>query len=137
QLASKKHRESASYLYDGVGHGGGSSSAKANTRDRNNRYNSRHKVRRSFSVRMVYCAFAPRAKDGGVSDGCGEARSENLLDITGAPGVEFLAPAERLLCSQLHLLPGYYMVIKEAMIQECARAGCLKKNNISGLAVLD
>lgn len=47
-----------------------------------------------------------------MEDGGEEARGDNLLDLTGAPGVEFLAPAERLLCSQLHLLPGYYLVIK-------------------------
>ena len=50
-----------------------------------------------------------------MSDGTGEggdARSDNLLNLTGAPGVEFLSPPERLLCSELHLLPGYYLVIK-------------------------
>ncbi|CAN0162413.1 unnamed protein product [Ectocarpus sp. 6 AP-2014] len=120
ELASKKHRESASYLYEGVGQGGSSTSSKANIRnirDRNNRYSNRQ-------------------KDGG-GDGGGEANNDNLLDISGAPGVEYLSPAERVLCSQLHLLPGYYLVIKNAMIQECARAGCLKKKRLPDLAVLD
>lgn len=44
QEASKKHRESASYLYDAHGSGSG----KSNMRDRNNRYTSRHKVRAFF-----------------------------------------------------------------------------------------
>ena len=59
------------------------------------------------------CAFW--FQDGGSSDGRdGEdgARGENLLDITGAPGYEYLAPAERLLCSQLHMTPGPYLVVK-------------------------
>ncbi|CAN0373488.1 unnamed protein product [Pylaiella littoralis] len=127
QLASRKHRESASYLYDdphsSSSSSGGGGGAKGNSsRDRTSRYSS------------------SRHKDGGASDGGeggDEARNQNRLDISGAPGVEFLAPAERLLCSQLHLLPGYYLVIKNSMIQECARAGCLKRNNLSGLAILD
>lgn len=40
QLASKKHRESASYLYDA--HGSGSS--KGTMRERSSRYSNRHKV---------------------------------------------------------------------------------------------
>ncbi|CAM9351595.1 unnamed protein product, partial [Laminaria digitata] len=114
ELASQKHRESASYLYDGHSNG------KGTTGDRNKRYSNRNK--------------------GGMSDGTGEgadARSDNLLNLTGAPGVEFLSPPERLLCSELHLLPGYYLVIKEAMIQECVRAGFLKRNNLSGLILMD
>lgn len=54
-------------------------------------------------------------QDGGSSDGRdGEdgARGENLLDITGAPGNEYLAPAERQLCSQLHMTPGPYLAVK-------------------------
>eukprot|EP00903_Cladosiphon_okamuranus_P018342 g16874.t1 len=117
ELASKKHRESASYLYDA--HGSGSS--KGTMRERNNRYTSRR-------------------KDGGSSDGKdGEegGDGENLMDITGAPGYEYLSPAERLLCSQLHMTPGPYLAIKHAMIQECARAGFLKKNNISRLSIIE
>ena len=51
QLASKKHRESASYLYDA--HGSGSS--KGTMRERNSRYTSRHKV---CWVRLVSVRFA-------------------------------------------------------------------------------
>ena len=54
-------------------------------------------------------------QDGGFSDGRdgGEGGGgDNLLDITGAPGYEYLAPAERLLCSQLHMTPGPYLAIK-------------------------
>lgn len=49
-----------------------------------------------------------------MSDGNGDdgRNGNNLLDVEGAPGVEYLSPAERVLCSQLHLLPGYYLVIK-------------------------
>lgn len=49
-----------------------------------------------------------------MSDGNGDdgRNGNNLLDVEGAPGVEYLSPAERALCSQLHLLPGYYLVIK-------------------------
>lgn len=48
-----------------------------------------------------------------MSDGNGEdGRGGNLLDVDGAPGVEYLSPKERLLCSQLHLLPGYFLSIK-------------------------
>ncbi|CAM9384022.1 unnamed protein product [Ectocarpus sp. 12 AP-2014] len=114
ELASQKHRESASYLYDGH------ASAKGNTGDRNRRYKDRN-------------------KGGGMSDGNGDdgRNGNNLLDVEGAPGVEYLSPAERALCSQLHLLPGYYLVIKNAMIQECVKSGCLKKSNLAGLATLD
>lgn len=58
-------------------------------------------------------------QDGGSSDGRdGEdgARRENLLDITGAPGYEYLAPAERLLCSQLHMTPGPYLAVKVSVL---------------------
>lgn len=51
----------------------------------------------------------------GISDGAEEETPEgggNLMDLTGTPGVHFLSPAERRLCSELHLLPGYYLVIK-------------------------
>lgn len=48
----------------------------------------------------------------GEGHGEEDGRGNNLLDLTGAPGVEFLSPPERLLCSQLHLLPGYFLVIK-------------------------
>lgn len=54
-------------------------------------------------------------QDGGSSDGRdgGDgARGENLMDITGAPGYEYLSPSERLLCSQLHMTPGPYLAIK-------------------------
>lgn len=54
-------------------------------------------------------------QDGGSSDGRDGAdggRGENLMDITGAPGYEYLAPAERLLCSQLHMTPGPYLIVK-------------------------
>ncbi|CAM9191900.1 unnamed protein product [Ectocarpus sp. 8 AP-2014] len=114
ELASQKHRESASYLYDGH------ASAKGSTGDRNRRYKDRN-------------------KGGGMSDGNGDdgRNGNNLLDVEGAPGVEYLSPAERALCSQLHLLPGYYLVIKNAMIQECVKSGCLKKSNLAGLATLD
>ncbi|CAN0178573.1 unnamed protein product [Ascophyllum nodosum] len=119
-LASKKHRESASYLYDGHTKGTnstkGTKGTKGGNRDRSNRYTS-------------------RSKDG--ADGDEDGRGSNLLDLTGAPGVEFLSPAERLLCSQLHLLPGYFLVIKDAMVQECIRSGCLKRKSLSNLAVMD
>lgn len=78
-----------------------------------------------------------------MSDGNGEgddARGSNLMDLTGAPGVEFLSPAERLLCSQLHLLPGYYLVVKVSLCfvvygggdrwgggGVCVRACCLSR----------
>lgn len=52
----------------------------------------------------------------GNGDGGEDARGSNLMDLTGAPGVEFLSPAERLLCSQLHLLPGYYLVVKVGLV---------------------
>lgn len=53
---------------------------------------------------------------GDAPDGNGESSEEapgpDLMDLTDAPGVEYLAPAERQLCSELHLLPGYYLVVK-------------------------
>lgn len=34
-------------------------------------------------------------------------------------------------------LPAVFVVRQDAMIQECARAGCLKRKNIANLAVMD
>lgn len=34
------------------------------------------------------------------------------MDLTNAPGVEYLSPSEKSLCSELHILPGYYLVVK-------------------------
>ncbi|CAN0466733.1 unnamed protein product, partial [Ascophyllum nodosum] len=74
-LASKKHRESASYLYDGHTKGTnstkGTKGTKGGNRDRSNRYTS-------------------RSKDG--ADGDEDGRGSNLLDLAGA--LEwFLSPA--------------------------------------------
>eukprot|EP00752_Nemacystus_decipiens_P012859 g11385.t1 len=117
ELASQKHRESASYLYDGHAAAKGGSSIG----DRSRRYKDRNK--------------------GGMSDGHGdgsdESRNGNLLDLESAPGVDYISADEQRLCSQLHLLPGYYLAIKNAMIQECVKSGCLKKNNIANLSTLD
>eukprot|EP00903_Cladosiphon_okamuranus_P017935 g16503.t1 len=117
ELASQKHRESASYLYDGHATAKGGSS----TGDRSRRYKDRNK--------------------GGVSDGHGDGgedgRNGNLLELESAPGVDYISADEQRLCSQLHLLPGYYLAIKNAMIQECVKSGCLKKNNLANLSTLD
>ena len=48
----------------------------------------------------------------GRGDGGGEHRGGNLLDLTGAPGLEYMSEAEILLCSQLHMMPSYYLTIK-------------------------
>lgn len=48
----------------------------------------------------------------GNGDGGDDAPKDNLLDVEGAPGVDYLSPPERVLCSQLRLLPAYYLVIK-------------------------
>ena len=58
----------------------------------------------------------------GPAGGACERPSENLLDLTGAPGLEYLSEAEILLCSQLHIIPPYYLGIK-ASVQGLAHAG--------------
>lgn len=60
-------------------------------------------------VKIGFCVWYVLHQDGGSSDGRDggeEARGENLTDITGAPGYDYLAPAERVLCSQLQMTPG-------------------------------
>lgn len=49
----------------------------------------------------------------GHGDGCDESRNgNNLLELESAPGVDYISADEQLLCSQLHVLPGYYLAIK-------------------------
>lgn len=50
-----------------------------------------------------------------VSDGSADmedGRTSDMMDLSSAPGVEYLSTPERRLCSELHLLPGYYLVVK-------------------------
>eukprot|EP00904_Undaria_pinnatifida_P006489 jgi/Undpi1/2970/HiC_scaffold_14.g06347.m1 len=97
-----------------------------------------------FLATSVYLEYQTRlhwgrgwGRTSGRGDGGGEHRGGNLLDLTGAPGLEYMSEAEILLCSQLHMMPSYYLTIKAAMLQECARAGFLKRKNLSGLVRLD
>eukprot|EP00904_Undaria_pinnatifida_P006436 jgi/Undpi1/2922/HiC_scaffold_14.g06299.m1 len=73
----------------------------------------------------------------GPAGGACERPSENLLDLTGAPGLEYLSEAEILLCSQLHIIPPYYLGMKTAILQECVRTGSLTKQNASSVVQMD
>ena len=52
-------------------------------------------------------------QEGGAgASGLGHGGSANVLDVTGATGLEFLSQPEILLCSRLHMLPKYYLAVK-------------------------
>jgi transcriptional adapter 2-alpha len=60
------------------------------------------------------------------------------LNITGADGHDLLTTSEADLCSKLRILPRAYLVIKETLLGEYQKRGCvLKKRQARGLVKID
>lgn len=68
--------------------------------------------------------------------GFGEADSEKLVceKLTGA---ELLSRTEMCLCTSLKIAPHQYMIVKEVMVRENARMGCLRKKDAKAIIRLD
>ena len=116
ELALKKQRESASYLYE-------SGRQQSGGRERSNRWLNRE-----------------RGEDGTNDKKRGSMRGRGgsiPLDLTGAPGAELLTPKEKDLCSELRLLPKHYMVIKDTLIRESFRLGFLDKKSARQMLKID
>jgi transcriptional adapter 2-alpha len=58
------------------------------------------------------------------------------LDLTGMEGLDLLSASERQLCSELRLIPRHYLIVKEAMLDECFRRGYLKKSQARQLLTI-
>ncbi|CAM9135958.1 unnamed protein product [Choristocarpus tenellus] len=116
EIAAKKHKEAAGYLYDTYNTKNGSN------RERSNRYHN-------------------RAKDGDglVTPGEGgkEEKEDQPLDLTDAPGVDLLSNEERELCSTLMMLPNYYLAVKNVMVQAFTKQGYLRKASANKLVTLE
>lgn len=64
--------------------------------------------------------------------------STNPLDISSAPDVDLLTPDERVLCSQLRIMPKPYLAIKETLFKELLKnGGVLKKKTAKDLLKVD
>jgi transcriptional adapter 2-alpha len=64
--------------------------------------------------------------------------STNPLDISSAPDVDLLTPDERVLCSQLRIMPKPYLAIKETLFKELLKTGgVLKKKTAKELLKVD
>ncbi|CAM9392328.1 unnamed protein product [Choristocarpus tenellus] len=116
EIAAKKHKEAAGYLYDTYNTKNGSN------RERSNRYHN-------------------RAKDGDglVTPGEGghNGKEGKRLDLSNAPGVDLLSNEERELCSTLLMLPHYYIAVKNVMMQTCMKQGYLRKASAKKLVSLE
>jgi transcriptional adapter 2-alpha len=65
-------------------------------------------------------------------------RGSAPLDISGLPGVELLAKAERQLCTDIRLYPQQYLIIKETLIKEAVKnGGMLRKAQARALIKID
>lgn len=74
-----------------------------------------------------------RDKDGGSA----LTNASGVLDISNAQGAELLSDEEGKLCSQLRLLPQQYMIIKNLLVTESARAGFLDKTTATHILQVD
>lgn len=61
----------------------------------------------------------------------------NDVELELMPGAELLSQAEISLCTSLKLTPHQYLIVKEVMIRESARVGCLKKKDAKNIIRLD
>ncbi|KAI9503252.1 Transcriptional adapter ada2 [Coemansia spiralis] len=64
-------------------------------------------------------------------------KTANLLDIEGVDGIDLLSESEKELCSQLHIFPRPYLVIKQTLLSEYARTGQLKRRKARELIRID
>lgn len=53
------------------------------------------------------------------------------------PGAELLSRTEISLCNALKITPHQYMIIKDVMVRESARTGCLRKKDAKAIVRLD
>jgi transcriptional adapter 2-alpha len=59
------------------------------------------------------------------------------LDLDGVVGVEMLSQQERVLCSNVRILPKQYLLIKDTLLAEHAKTGYLKKGTARSLVKID
>jgi transcriptional adapter 2-alpha len=78
------------------------------------------------------------------SGGQADARDRNSkgvvlgdVDLEYMPGAELMSCAEIALCSSLKLTPHQFLVVKDVMIRESARAGFLRKKDARSIVRLD
>ncbi|KAI0567419.1 Transcriptional adaptor 2 [Gracilaria domingensis] len=59
------------------------------------------------------------------------------VDLERMAGAELLSRAELSMCGTLKITPHQYLIIKEVMIRENARTGCLRKKDAKAIIELD
>lgn len=59
------------------------------------------------------------------------------VDLDMMPGAELLSKTEISLCTVLKITPHQYMIVKEVMVRESARNGCLRKKDAKAIIRLD
>jgi transcriptional adapter 2-alpha len=59
------------------------------------------------------------------------------FDISRMEGVQLLSKAEQLLCTELHLIPAHYMVIKERLIRESVAHGFITQGHARNVLKID
>lgn len=59
------------------------------------------------------------------------------IDYELMPGAELLSRTEITLCNALKITPHQYMIIKDVMVRESARTGCLRKKDAKAIVRLD
>lgn len=59
------------------------------------------------------------------------------VDCEFMPGAELLSRTEITLCNALKITPHQYMIIKDVMVRESARTGCLRKKDAKAIVRLD
>lgn len=66
-----------------------------------------------------------------------KAANFNDMDPQLMPGAELLSRTELSLCATLKISPHQYMIIKDVMVRESARNGCLRKKDAKAIVRLD
>lgn len=59
------------------------------------------------------------------------------VELDMMPGAELLSRTEITLCNALKITPHQYMIIKDVMVRESARNGCLRKKDAKAIVRLD
>lgn len=114
----RKQKESAAYLYN-----------TGRTTQRGSRWLNRDKDGPSALTNASGALDISNAQVG--------AASSLRLSNDVVQGVNLLSEEEVKLCSQLHMIPQQYMIIKNLLVTESARAGFLDKTTATHILQVD
>jgi len=72
-----------------------------------------------------------------VADGSAGKASNEMVDLSKAPGADLLAEKELELCAKIPMLPMHYLAAKDAVVREAYRNGTLTAEGVRRVVRLD